>query len=133
MLGQANAIVVVPAGTPPLRGGKVLTALRLVLPENREAPPPEPARVPAAGKVSAAPVPAVCLVGASDAGKTTAAAALIARLRARGGRRRVLLAGPGELAVRWRCPGGELPAERLVPWLAAGWVALSGRPPTWCC
>jgi len=119
LLSAANALVLLPAGTPPLAPGARVAVLRLDRPEDREYLP-----LPAA---PAGPV-VIGVVGASGSGKTAAVVGLIARLTARGlrvgavkhaahgfqidrpksdsarmmeaGAVRVVLAGPSETTIR---------------------------------
>lgn len=136
LLAAANALVLLPGGTPALAPGARAAVLRLTRPEDREY-----FRIPAA-----APGPLVIgLVGASGSGKTAAAVGLIKRLTARGlrvgaikhaahgfqidrpksdsarmieaGAVRVVLAGPSETAVRI---SGEMPLASLLRGFAAG-------------
>ncbi|MHB8731199.1 MAG: molybdopterin-guanine dinucleotide biosynthesis protein B [bacterium] len=130
LLAAANALVLLPGGTPPLAPGARVAVMRLDRPEDREY-----FRIPAA-----TPGPLVIgLVGASGGGKTAAAVGLIRRLTARGlrvgaikhaahgfqidrpksdsarmieaGAVRVVLAGPSETAVRI---AGDLPLASLI-------------------
>jgi molybdopterin molybdotransferase len=136
LLGTANALVLVPAGTPALPPGSRVAVLRLDLPEDREH-----LRIP-----RAAPGPLVIgVAGASGSGKTSAIVGLIRRLATRGlrvaaikhaahgfqldrpgsdsarmieaGAARVVLAGPSETATR--IPG-EMPFASLIRDAAGG-------------
>lgn len=136
LLAAANALVLLPGGTPALAPGARVGVMRLTRPEDREY-----FRIP-----TAAPGPLVIgLVGASGSGKTAAAAGLISRLTARGfrvgaikhaahgfqidrqksdsarmveaGAVRVALAGPTETAVRI---AGEIQFASLLRGFTAG-------------
>jgi molybdopterin molybdotransferase len=141
LLTAANALVLLPGGTPPLAPGARVAVMRLDRPEDGEY-----LRIPAA-----MPGPLVIgLVGASGSGKTAAAVGLIRRLAARGlrvgaikhaahgfqidrpksdsarmieaGAVRVVLAGPSETTVRI---SGEMPLASLIRGLAG---AAQGAP-----
>jgi molybdopterin molybdotransferase len=130
LLTAANALVLLPGGTPPLAPGSRVAVMRLDRPEDREY-----FRIRAA-----APGPLVVgLVGASGSGKTAAAVGLIRRLTARGlrvgaikhaahgfqidrpksdsarmieaGALRVVLAGPSETTIRI---SGDMPLASLI-------------------
>ncbi|HKX16693.1 MAG TPA: molybdopterin-guanine dinucleotide biosynthesis protein B, partial [bacterium] len=136
LLAAANALVLLPGGTPALAPGARAAVVRLTRPEDREY-----FRIPAA-----APGPLVIgLVGASGSGKTAAMVGLITRLTARGvrvgaikhaahgfqidrpksdsarmieaGAVRVVLAGPSETAVRI---SGETPLASALREFAVG-------------
>ncbi|HEV2357789.1 MAG TPA: molybdopterin-guanine dinucleotide biosynthesis protein B [bacterium] len=136
LLTAADALVLLPAGTPPLAPGSPVAVLRLDRPEDRES-----LRLPAS-----TPGPLVIgVLGASGSGKTAVVAGLITRFTARGlrvnavkhaahgfqidrpqsdsarmldaGAARVVLAGPSETTVRI---AGEMALSSLLRGPARG-------------
>ena len=74
-IGRANAILIIPPGQASVERGQEVLALRLDMPEDRHTLAADARRLV---------VPAVCLVGRSESGKTTAATGLIRRFREQG-------------------------------------------------
>lgn len=147
-LAGADALLLLPAGTPPLPAGALAPALLLDLPEAQEDLACRP------------PLPLVVgLVGASGSGKTLVAEGLARRLSAaglmvaavkhaahgfdldrpgsdstrlaEGGAGVVVLAGPAETALRVPLPGGRPPAsaEEAAALAAAAAAHHLGSPP----
>lgn len=114
-IGRSNAIAIVPAGRGPIEPGDRLWALCLDLPEDRA--------TLTLGEQAGFDVPALCIVGASGSGKTTAATGLVQRLRRR---------GLDVLAIKHAAHGFELdrPGSDSQRLLAAGasasWVSGPG-------
>lgn len=136
LLTAADALVLLPAGTPPLAPGSRVAVLRLDRPEDRDS-----LRIP--GSTSGPLV--IGVIGASGSGKTTVITGLIKRFAARGlrvnavkhaahgfeidrptsdsarmldaGAARVVLAGPSETTVR---VAGEMTLSALLRGPARG-------------
>ena len=145
-IGRANAMLIVPPGLETVERGQDVLALRLDRAEDRSTLALDASRLD---------IPAVCMVGRSNSGKTTAATGLIRRFRARGidvvtikhaahgfqldptdsdsgrmlasGAGASWVSGPGEIAMTQCLSGTELEASDLVR-MALATRRLSGRP-----
>ncbi len=147
-IAQANAMILLPPGTPPLRAGSRVATMLLDRPEDRDRFDIWPAR----------PAPLVIgVVGRSGSGKTTVISGLLQRLQLAGvhaiaikhaahgfevdhpgsdsfrmaesGADVVLLVGPKETVLRLPTGGRELTADEAINLAIVTAEHVDGRPP----
>ncbi len=146
-IAQANGLILLPPGTPPLRAGSRVAMLFLDRPEDRNHLAVPPAQ--------AAPL-VVGIVGRAEGGKTMIVSGLLSRLRAAGlrvlaikhaahgfaidhpgsdsarmfdaGAEAVMVVGPAETVLRFST-GREVTADAALDLAIASAERLAGRPP----